>query len=40
MSSKIVTLEELRQHASKEELWLLINGKGLSHSTSSDIQSV
>lgn len=33
MSTKIVTLEELRQHATKEKLWLLVNGKGLSRST-------
>lgn len=33
MPTKVITLEELRQHASKEELWLLISGKGLSHST-------
>jgi len=27
MSTKVVTLEELRQHATKEELWLLLKGK-------------
>lgn len=33
MSAKIITLEELRQNATKEKLWLLVSGKGLSHST-------
>jgi hypothetical protein len=31
MSTKVVTLDELRQHTTKESIWVLLNGKGLSH---------
>ena len=31
MSAKIVSLDELRQHTTKESIWVLLSGKGLSH---------
>src|ERR1700761_1376454 len=31
MSTKIVSLDELRQHTTKESIWVLLNQKGLSH---------
>ena len=31
MSTKVVSLDELRQHTTKENIWVLLNGKGLSH---------
>lgn len=31
MSTKVVSLDELRQHTTKENIWVLLNGKGLFH---------
>ena len=30
MAAKIVTLDELRQHTTKDSIWALLNGKGQS----------
>ncbi len=31
MSTKVVSLDDLRQHTTKESIWVLLNGKGLFH---------
>ena len=30
MAAKVVTLDELREHSSKDSIWVLLNGKGQS----------
>ena len=28
MASKVITLDELREHTTKEDIWVLLHGKG------------
>ena len=28
MASKVITLDELREHTTKDKLWVLLHGKG------------
>lgn len=34
-AEKVVTLKELREHTTKDNIWVLLDGKGQSHNRSS-----